>query len=454
MINDYSSDDEGFAGWSRAEIDDDLTIIPYECSIPSPDFKLWIYESICNIAFAKSRRGFIYKCLILGCQFQTLVKETLLCHLQKKHESSKWNGFCNVCADIIETKERSGVVNEYEHMNETHIKDLEIERQMESLAPSTFGVRKSLESVEPSPKLDSVITKLKQRPELSVKPIVQQQILPTSTVQKQRIEKLQLKSPKLLRPWLKSGNVNTKPIESVNEMLSMEALCSTHKCMSPTCCYFSSDSNLFRKHIVLHEKFTPADKFYLMCFSCEFVAKSVENLMTHLEQHAEARYQCNFCFYRSTTNFNVMTHQNQFHKGESKITIELPGLSDGEPATDRNKARRAREANLPPLICVFCHGIFFVMKTFLDHILTHDEKTVAKCIKCDKTTTKTTLENHLKCHGLGLLHCVYCRFGTDETEALTNHISNDHPMEVPLFCERTAARKPNGTLLTVSIFII
>lgn len=453
---EVESDNEEFRGWDSLEVAETTNVskIPYQPAKvlpPAPDFKLWIYKTICNIAFAKSRHGFIYKCLIRGCRFQTLVKETLKNHLENKHIKQEWNGFCNICTKV-KTGRRT-ILDEFQHMHELHIEFgvCTVEKSSSFVkSPAKFVQQRNNKSLSPvfisSPSVESPQS---MDPKLSPQ-------TPSPSARKflETLPDIKLQS---LRPWLKEESVQLKPNELREVMLSKEALCARFKCMSSTCSFFTIDENLFRKHLKFHEKFTSADKSsFLSCSNCEFKGSTSDELVKHIDDfHVYDRFQCNYCFYRSCMDFNVLTHQIMMHRGIENVIIECPELKERDRQAELDVVKNCRVANVPPMICVFCRGIFYGKEAFLDHMSKHAENLRARCITCGEKATNKTIEKHLeKCHGVGLYHCVYCVLGTDTFETLNNHIANDHPSRLPVFCERTEHRNQDGTLKYVSFFFI
>ena len=64
----------------------------------------------------------------------------------------------------------------------------------------------------------------------------------------------------------------------------------------------------------------------------------------------------------------------------------------------------------------------------------------------------TLLKHLIECHGFGLYQCVYCRFGTNTFDIITDHMANDHPSKVPMFCERAEIKNlENRYILPSSI---
>lgn len=476
---DLSNDsDEGFKGWDRSLIQDqnDITIIPYDCNIPKPltnDCKLWIYKSVGNIAYAKSRRGFIFKCLILGCRFKSLIRSRLLEHLEAKHQGQNWNGFCNICVDVVQSGDAS-ILDEYNHMNNVHVNlhdEAYVEPPVILVPPPSkpldtsimksfpFNPTKSSTPAQPKKSLQESLN-IKLPSSITLKKTVApstSKLSPVSKVAPVKLDVAPIKlqnedDPGLLRPWLKSGVKNTKTNEFVVQMQTKESLCAFYKCMSSTCSFFTSDEKLFAKHLSFHEKLTSSDKAnFLMCSYCDFVGTNCENTLNHVKlEHIYDRYQCNYCFYRSCANFYVLTHQDIFHKAASKAIIECSDIKPRNARAELNLINELRKKNVPPLICVFCRGKFFVKQLFLDHLEKCEKSSEVKCIECGETCTKSTIHKHLgKCHGLGLFHCVYCEFGSDLFEVLNTHIINEHPSKTPVFCERTDHLNPDGTLKCV-----
>jgi hypothetical protein len=407
---------------------------------PAPDCKLWIYKSIFNIAFAKSRRGFIYKCLLLGCRFQTLVQETLKTHIEEKHKAQEWNGFCNTCTKEAFSGKKT-ILDEFQHMTESHIKSIEEYASFANSKPESVHTNIPVKSPKSFEKLETNKTSSTQ---LNLK---------LSLCNADNPDKVLKKSSSNLPQKLKSDIFKSKPKELTELMQSKEALCATYKCMSSTCSFFTFDRNVFAKHLSLHEKYTALDKInFWTCANCGLVGSSASDLIKHIDEaHVYDRFQCKYCFYRSCADFNVFNHQIMMHKGHKIAILECPQLKERDTSVELDAVKKSREENVAPLICVFCRGIFYAKAAFLDHVSAHADNLRARCITCGEKTSNKTIERHLeKCHGLGLFHCVYCTLGTDSFETLNNHIAKIHPSKLPVFCERTEHRNSDGTLKHVS----
>lgn len=410
-------DDEIFKGWDRSEVEDGVIFTKIlnqrqtftRKHSQAPEYSPSIYQGIYNIAFAKSRRGFIYKCLIQSCQFQTLVKDSLMNHLKSKHENQQWNGFCNICAKKVLIG-KTTVLQEFHHMNKLHV---QLNKGVDSLL--TENISKAESSSE-------------TREEVLINLIN-------------------------LRPWLETEKLKTKSEESELKMLSHEALCSLYKCMALTCIFFTTDQGLFLKHLALHERLTSSEREnFLSCAYCDFVGASCKDLQEHVDKvHVYDRFQCNRCFYRSCANFNVLVHQFIYHSNEQNIIFECPELKQRDIRAELKEVKKNREKNIPPIVCVFCRGIFFAKTAFIDHLTKHADNLKARCIICNVETSTKTISDHLeKCHNIGLYQCVYCSMGTDTFDELSCHIANNHPSKLTVFCERTEHRYPDGSLKHVT----
>lgn len=442
-------EEEGFYGFETPTVPQALPVKPVPLTVPQTlpvpsSGPFGNYQSICNIAFAKSRRGFLYKCLS-GCRFQTLVKETLLAHLEKKHEKQEWNGFCNICSTRVSDK--TGIKDEFTHMGEHEEafgSDV-VEVALQPTAPPS-GRTNSITTVNTS--VRSLPNGLKLPSGISVTSVTS-----GATSERSRdsiqLPKVPADDAKPLRPWLKGEKQNLKSNELAVLMQSKESLSATHKCMSSTCSFFTNVDDLFRNHLEFHEKSGDRPNF-LKCSYCVFAAASVDELMEHVETHAYDRFQCCFCFYRTCNEVNVLTHQKAFHKDQRHAIIECPQLKlRDEPS--KFVINSCRALNVQPLICVFCRGIFFTWNTFAAHLNTHQNRK-ARCIKCGKVTTNESVMTHIEnCHRHGLYQCIYCVFGTHHFGILNNHIADSHPSEFPLFCEREELRNADGSLKHVSV---
>lgn len=457
-----SDDEEDFKGWESQL---------KKITLPAPELKLWIYQNVCDLSFAKTPRGFVYKCLSQGCRFQTLISERMKSHLESNHAMQQWNGFCNICGDNTVGGRGNVVLEEFEHMIKIHIQQEDSESILKLLESppqkisSEVSKETSSTSVENNAEmcLFATSTSLSESVE---KPIPEKPATPknsTAPLKKVSVEPKEFpdtfeacdkkKPQEPTMKWLRNNQGNSKPEDLLELMLSRESLTCRFKCMSSTCSFFTSDMNIFMKHLKLHELFTASDKeAFLSCSYCAFSTSTPANLVSHIDQkHVYDRFQCNYCFYRSCSDFNVIFHQIESHQDSKNVILECPEIKERDRRAELEIVKTKRIENVPPIICVFCRAIFYVKSAFLLHISQHSKKLKALCITCGEKTTIKTVEQHLeKCLGIGLYQCVFCSTGTNTFEDLQNHIAISHPSELPVFCERVEHRNPDGSLKNVS----
>ena len=498
------TDDDRFNGWGLKKVATEVTWFPPIKNPPTQGGHLrnsCVYHSINNVAFAKLRRGFIYKCILDGCRFQSLVKETLMNHLNAKHFDQTWSGYCNICEQSVAGSEsRLELLDEFEHL-EAHIELFTMEdrdrywgeanvtnKADNNLTAPIFDLKalqiqaetssNLVESITPKSSQPAFLKRFKLPPSLSVSAISPSSSSssslnltppekPSWTVSKRKISKSPSvesnksfvlsketqKNSQLLRPWINSVKLNRKSFELAVAMQTKHSLCSMYKCMSSTCSFFTSKAFVFAQHLSLHVKFTATDKDnFLMCSYCEFSGLSAEHLIKHIDHvHIHDRFQCNYCFYRSSTDFNVLTHQLLFHLKDENRILECQELKPRDLISEYEEAKVSRDKNVPPMICVFCQGIFFAMQTFERHLKSHKGHLKARCNECGQDVTNATMLKHFEnCLNFGMFQCVFCVFGTNNIHALKNHVANVHPSKIPLFCVRVEAKNDDGTLKHVS----
>lgn len=159
-----------------------------------------------------------------------------------------------------------------------------------------------------------------------------------------------------IRPWL-HGLSQNKLHSAATQMLSSYALTATFKCMASTCSFFTSDFQLFLKHLTYHEQWTPDDrKNFLACANCEHVCDpqdKPDELVFHIvKSHQFDKYQCSYCFYRSCADFNVLNHLNSFHKMKPKMVLECELKEQRDYRLELQQVKLKRGDYVPPIICV------------------------------------------------------------------------------------------------------
>jgi hypothetical protein len=78
-----------------------------------------------------------------------------------------------------------------------------------------------------------------------------------------------------------------------------------------------------------------------------------------------------------------------------------------------------------------------VLDLYGEHLQTHTETIVTKCLKCKKScTTANIFEHYFSCYGYGMFQCVFCSFGTSTLQFIDDHLTNFHQSRQPFFAER------------------
>lgn len=155
-----------------------------------------------------------------------------------------------------------------------------------------------------------------------------------------------------LRPWLKKRTL--KNFEQANKMKTINCLAARFKCMASTCSYFTTGQSIFKQHLSYHEKFTPKDsENFLQCSYCDFEAEFVEDLNDHIvDEHAFDRFHCGYCFYRSCHDFNVVAHQDQYHKMKPKKVVVSYSYDRRDLDIEVVEIEKKLHDFVPPITCV------------------------------------------------------------------------------------------------------
>lgn len=166
-------------------------------------------------------------------------------------------------------------------------------------------------------------------------------------------------SSEVLRPWIKSDSLKSEV--STREMLQTEDRFSLYKCMEKLCSMMTNDRDLFLKHIRKHEQDgedqlglnqTSMDMdSWLHCSYCEDIADSCSSLVEHIdEEHASSIFQCTYCFYRSSTAYNVITHHFLHHKNKSTL-INISNGASMMLKAEMSSMIQYRKENVKPITC-------------------------------------------------------------------------------------------------------
>lgn len=506
----------------------------------------FIYQSICNLAFTHTRSGAIYKCIVKGCKYQTLQKHTFVKHMEERHKTVKWNGYCNICQkNVLPSKVGHSIINEFIHMMEGHLLsdkppkavlceasdepehdtaseksstpeiDPEVMKGIDSilkeLLPADTGneiaeekkqtkkivrplpksmlppiismkqtstlispgstpivtspdqtkiiLKNIVGRVIPFPKISSFApnvlanpVKIKLSPALlqakkaqvnavksdnvalqkapvestisndkssvvpskpevtlakyekaepqtikisqqnhSLKPLAEDKIVKhvikkPSAPDLKLVDSLEaemkttfiplgpttftnisvtkdeppanpqeeaLRFHEVLRPWLKTRT--KKNLQTANLMLSPIALTAQFKCLGTSCSFYTSEGEIFRKHLLFHNKFTNIDSSnFMSCAYCHFTCQGTpEALINHIvQEHGFDRFQCHYCFYRSCVDFNVLTHQNNYHKMKPRAILQIEINTTRDYNRELKAVKQRRVEVVPPMVCL------------------------------------------------------------------------------------------------------
>jgi hypothetical protein len=244
----------------------------------------------------------------------------------------------------------------------------------------------------------------------------------------------------LLRPW--ATRKCKKFMFPLSKLLEENALIAKYKCLSQRCYYYTCSAKNFEIHLSAHK---PADRIdFMMCPYCDFELEpstEIRNLIKHIdEEHSASKYQCAFCFYRSTSVSNVISHSKIYHRMKNLKIYELHPVNDcSDVHLDIMLVKEKYDQFIPLLKCVLCAKEFYIIGDFMLHMLAHDknEKFNSKCNKCREKADFNNIPKHLlQCHNIGTYQCVYCTFGTNTLQVVSDHLADKHASKLALFCER------------------
>lgn len=163
----------------------------------------------------------------------------------------------------------------------------------------------------------------------------------------------------VLRPWIKSDSL--KNDICVVDMLRTDNRFSLYKCMEKKCTIMTNDRDFFLKHIRKHEQDgedqlglnqTSMDMdSWLNCSYCEDIADSCSALVEHIdEEHSTSIFQCTYCFYRSSTAYNVVTHHKLHHKDKTTF-INISNGASLLLKSEMGTMIQYRKENVTPISC-------------------------------------------------------------------------------------------------------
>ncbi|VEN35893.1 unnamed protein product [Callosobruchus maculatus] len=163
---------------------------------------------------------------------------------------------------------------------------------------------------------------------------------------------------------------------------------------------------------VVADKETDGDT--LVCYHCEYAARSKRHLIHHMKVHRNRKYiySCCFCDFRTNSGILFTTH-NKTHSLESKQFEALhvkeenmddnfsqgnAMLIDSETSVVNKRSSRARESVSSKVHqCTKCNYKTTKTEYLKRHLVTHsDNRIISRCLYCNKPfTRKLTLDDHI-----------------------------------------------------------
>lgn len=371
-------------------------------SVAIIDDKPQTFKAVTNIAYSvirfRGEKKIAFKCFLPNCPDILMGQEMFEKHIKETHTDKSWEGFCITCQELVACSEFT-MFHEWKHLIECHVKLENVsgtQPQRFVVAPHDHNYTKQI--------TDKAIN---------------------------------------LRPWLKITMLSWsphKPARVATLMLNHNALAATFKCMDAFCAFFTSDAEIFRAHVKLHEKAKPIHAHD--CPYCLYRPANADILINHINSHHEFDiYQCCYCFYRSASSTNVQSHIEAYHPDDLAKAIECA------PRFRRSKKFAMKiasnpvnlEITAPPMLCSSCDETFNLIENMREHLATHEDvETMLICRKCNMSHETTSFTSHLlNCYKIGLYQCAHCLFGCNTLEPLKLHFANYHPTQYPIYCIRS-----------------
>lgn len=245
-----------------------------------------------------------------------------------------------------------------------------ISKETSNMVPEVFVLEKKLPVSSDlqnlnnsSPKNDSIGSIYTSIPNINTAGVsgagTERQVVDSKAVYSELSDRI---SYDVLRPWLQ-GSKNSKHVSLISNMLTQTCLTALYKCMGSTCCFFTINETLFKKHLNMHQNLQPEDSLnHLSCSYCLMkAAKTPEMLCRHiLDEHAVQFYQCNYCFYRSVNEFQTAyVHQSKFHKSCPKAILICDSNIRKNRIEEITSIKKILSEFIPPMKCLCKSKIIF-----------------------------------------------------------------------------------------------
>ncbi|KAG5666935.1 hypothetical protein PVAND_014940 [Polypedilum vanderplanki] len=423
------------------------------------------YTKILNTGFSKINENRItFSCFIGNCRFKSFAKNRFQLHLRKFHENDKeiQKQKCLICDKFESGK---SLDDEFKHMIEhiekpeqfeTNFIEKENEAQEAEIATKTQPMRKAkmIENIKKEPeskdeKISNNSSKRKRRNTLKdfnfdpdsttnddedeeekIIPRKRRKIVTTNFIKKVKKQE-ELLSIKNLYPWIEDENIKKSIFKTKN---GIETLCSelcqfsTYKCMNDNCCYFTTDFDDFKRHLIREH----IDSYSHYCSFCLMSFKRPAELCSHIDLfHNLDRFQCSHCMYRASQKGYVFEHQKKFHFKETCTILKSPvqKLSKSYLNRVKNEMVKNRELFVAPYYCKTpqCKESFFCKISFIEHL--EKERAEFGEIVQHQLSEISSSKTH------GFTQCLYCKFGTDGDDILS-HLAMDHQSKLAFICKR------------------
>lgn len=137
-------------------------------------------------------------------------------------------------------------------------------------------------------------------------------------------------------------------------IIPQSVLVAKFKCMDQQCSFTTQNANNFKMHLDNHvEKSSVVSANYLSCSYCDTTEASPIDLIRHIcDSHKYDNFQCKFCFYRSCANFNVLTHQKNFHRFVPPTIIKIDNSNKRNYDIEIEKIKKDIKKYVRALMCV------------------------------------------------------------------------------------------------------
>lgn len=256
-------------------------------------------------------------------------------------------------------------------------------------------------------------------------------IVTSNSFKKEAKIQVEFHSLKDFYPWIEDENMKKtifKTKNGIETLLSENCQFSTFKCMNDSCCYYTTDFDDFKRHLIREH----IDTYNHYCSFCLLSFKKPAELCSHIDLfHNLDRFQCSHCMYRASQKGYVFEHQKKFHADQTCTILKSPvqKLSKSYLNRVKNDMIKNRETFVSAYHCKTpqCKENFFCKISFIEHL--NNERAEFGEIVDDQLTEISSSVTH------GFTQCLYCKFGTDGDDILS-HLALNHQSKLAFICKR------------------